>query len=172
MYTIQNEGTMRKLTLPLKWHGGKRYLADWIIDYIPRHLHYVEPFGGGLAVLLAKDPFDDRHQWGDESHERGIREVVNDLNHELMNFWKVLQDEESFGPFQRIAEATPFAQPQWEEAESRMMARHELDVQAAVAFFIRCRHSRVGGFKSFATLSLNRTRRRMNEQASAWLNCV
>ena len=172
MYTIQNEGTMRKLTLPLKWHGGKRYLADWIIDYIPRHLHYVEPFGGGLAVLLAKDPFDDRHQWGDESHERGISEVVNDLNHELMNFWKVLQDEESFGPFQRIAEATPFAQPQWEEAESRMMARHELDVQAAVAFFIRCRHSRVGGFKSFATLSLNRTRRRMNEQASAWLNCV
>ncbi len=86
----------RKLTLPLKWHGGKSYLTDWIIDLMPRHLHYVEPFAGGLAVLLAKNPFDERHQFGCKSHERGISEVVNDLNGELMNFWKVLQDEESF----------------------------------------------------------------------------
>ena len=84
------------MSLPLKWHGGKSYLADWIIDHMPKHLHYVEPYGGGLAVLLAKDPFDDRHQWSEKGHERGISEVVNDLNGELMNFWKVLQDEDSF----------------------------------------------------------------------------
>lgn len=53
-----------------------------------------------------------------------------------------------------------------------MVPCHELDVQAAVAFFTRCRQSRAGGFKSFATLSRNRTRRHMNEQAAAWLNCV
>ncbi len=41
-----------------------------------------------------------------------------------------------------------------------------------MAFFVRCRQSRAGGFKVFATLSRNRTRRCMNEQASAWLNCV
>ena len=109
-----------KLTLPLKYHGGKHYLADWIIGHMPRHPHYVEPYGGGLAVLLAKDPFDERHQWSEKGHERGISEVVNDLNGELMNFWKALQDEESFGRFQRIVEAAPFSQPQWEEAETHM----------------------------------------------------
>lgn len=50
------------LSQPLKWHGGKHYLAQKIIDLMPKHLHYVEPFGGGLAVLLNKDPFDPRHQ--------------------------------------------------------------------------------------------------------------
>jgi len=132
----------------------------------------VEPFGGGLAVLLAKNPLDQRHQWSEEYFEKGISEVVNDLNQELMNFWKVLQDEESFSQFQRIVEATPFSQPQWDDAETHMRPRHELDVEAAVAFFVRCRQSRAGGFKVFATLSRNRTRRRMNEQASAWLGCI
>jgi hypothetical protein len=46
-------------TVPLKWHGGKYYLARRIIALMPRHLHYVEPFAGGLAMLLARDP-DDR----------------------------------------------------------------------------------------------------------------
>ena len=161
-----------RLTPPLKWHGGKSYLADWIIGLMPRHLHYVEPFGGGLAVLLAKNPFDQRHGWSEKSFEKGTSEVVNDLNRELMNFWKVLQNEESFSRFQRIVEATPFSQPQWDEAGARMRPRHELDVEAAMAFFVRCRQSRAGGFKVFATLSRNRTRRRMNEQASAWVGCI
>jgi len=162
----------RKLILPLKWHGGKFYLADWIINLMPRHLHYVEPFGGGLAVLLAKNPFDPRHQWGERSFEKGCSEVVNDLNQELMNFWKVVQSEESFKQFQRIADSVPFSQSQWKDANVRMVPRAELDVQAAVAFFVRCRQSRAGGFKAFAPLTRNRTRRCMSEQASAWLNSV
>ena len=89
-----------------------------------------------------------------------------------MNFWKVIQSEKSFKQFQRIVEATPFSQSQWKEAGVRMVPRKELDVQAAVAFFVRCRQSRAGGFKGFAPLTRNRTRRCMNEQASAWLNGV
>ena len=52
----------RKPVQPLNWHGGKHYLAGRIIDLMPRQLHYVEAYGGGLAVLLEKDPFDPRHQ--------------------------------------------------------------------------------------------------------------
>ena len=37
---------------PLKWHGGKYYLASKIIGLMPSHLHYVEPYFGGGAVLL------------------------------------------------------------------------------------------------------------------------
>ena len=67
-----------KGSLPLKWHGGKQYLADKIISLMPPHIHYVEPYFGGGAVLFRKDG-------------TGSSEVVNDLNKELSTFWKVLQ---------------------------------------------------------------------------------
>ena len=148
-----------KITQPLKWWGGKNYLASRIIDLMPRHLHYVEPYGGGLTVLLNKDPFD-------------VSEVVNDIYHPLQNFWDILQCETSFLSFQRMLEATPFSEIEFERAESRMLPDQRHDVEAAVAFFVRCRQSRAGGFRDFATLSRNRTRRAQNEQASAWWNAV
>src|SRR5206468_2710696 len=93
-------------------------------------------------------------------------------NRALTNFFRVLQHENTFNAFQRRIEAMPFSQIEWEDAEIRQHPVHELDVDAAVAFFVRCRQSRAGGFKDFATLSRNRTRRQMNEQASAWLSCI
>ena len=161
-----------KITQPLKWHGGKHYLAPRIIELMPKHLHYVEPYCGGLAVLLNKDPYDARHQWGKKSYEQGISEVVNDIYHPLQNFWDVLKGEETFGEFQRVVEATGFSETEFRRAKDRMKPTKDADVEAAVAFFVRCRQSRAGGFKVFATLSRNRTRRRMNEQASAWWNAV
>ena len=32
----------RKLTKPVKWHGGKDYLAPRIIEEMPPHTHFVE----------------------------------------------------------------------------------------------------------------------------------
>jgi DNA adenine methylase len=139
---------------------------------MPKHLHYVEPYGGGLAVLLNKDPFDPRHQWGEKSYEQGISEVVNDIHHPLQNFWDVMKYEPSFAEFQRILGATPFSEIEFQRAENDLFPTQYLDVQAAVAFFVRCRQSRAGGFRDFATLSRNRTRKLQNEQASAWWNAV
>ena len=147
---------MKQLTPPLKWPGGKHYLADCILDLAPPHTHYVEPYFGGGAVLLAKDP-------------NGVSEVVNDLNGELTTFWRVLQDEEAFCQFQRIVEAVPFSQPEWERAGK---SPGTTPVERAVAFFVRCRQSRAGQMQGFATLSKTRTRRAMNEQASAWMTAV
>ena len=161
-----------KITRPVKWWGGKSYLAPKIIDLMIRHLHYVEPFGGSLAVLLNKDPFDPRHQWGEKSYEHGISEVVNDIYRPLQNFWDVLKHESTFEKFQRIAEATLFSEIEFQRAEHYAFPTQCLDVEAAVAFFVRCRQSRAGSFEDFAPLSRNRTRRRMNEQASAWLSAV
>ena len=45
---------------------------------LPPHEHYVEPFAGSLAVLLAKPP--------------SPMETVNDISQDLVNFWKVLRD--------------------------------------------------------------------------------
>ena len=108
---------------PLKWWGGKHYLAKRIIALMPRHLHYVEPFAGGLAVLLEKNPFETSHYWGEKGYEQGISEVANDIHQELINFWRVLQGEDTFAKFRRRIEATPFSQVEWEEAEARQIPR-------------------------------------------------
>src|SRR5262245_37884470 len=123
---------------PLKWHGGKHYLAPRIIAMMPGHTHYVEPYAGGLAVMMAKDPID-------------VSEVANDINGRLTNFWQVLQGEESFARFVRTASAIPFSEWEWEEAEG-----HTDDpdpVVRAIAFFVRCRQSLAGRMDSFALLS-------------------
>ncbi len=158
---------MATLTQPIKWHGGKHYLAKRIIALMPPHIHYVEPYFGGGSVLLEKDP-------------EGISEVVNDLNESLSNFWRCLQQTESFAEFVRIVQAAPFSEIEWNEADGREhlgivpMYRNafDIDISAAVNFFIRCRQSFAGNFKSFAPQSRTRTRRGMNEQASAWIAAV
>lgn len=162
-----------KLTQPIKWHGGKYYLADWIIGHMPPHLHYVEPFFGGGAVLLARDPDRNWFSAGEgevPSHLRGCSEVVNDLNSELTNFWRVLQNVDDFEVFRRKVEATPLSAVEWADAGTTVLGTDR--VAGAVRFFIRARKSRQGLMKAFATLSRNRTRRRMNEQVSSWLTAV
>ena len=148
---------------PLKWHGGKHYLARQIVSLFPPHTHFVEPYAGGLAVLLAKLP-------------KGS-EVVNDLHGDLMNFWRVLQDEAMFRRFRRRVQAVPFSEVEWHDAKQSLREHavregQEGLIERAASFFIVCRQSLAGRCEDFASLSRNRTRRGMNEQASAWLNAV
>lgn len=72
---------MRKLNLktPISYYGGKQKLASKIISLIPGHNLYCEPFLGGAAVFFAKEPSEI--------------EVLNDTNKELINFYKMVQDE-------------------------------------------------------------------------------
>lgn len=146
---------------PLKWHGGKSYLADQIIALMPPHVHYVEPFFGGGAVLFRK-PCE------------GVSEVVGDTYRRLTWFWQAIADPWCFREFREIIELVPFSQERWQQAERNLRCwpsgydwKH-----AAVDFFIVYRQSRQGLGKDFATLSRNRTRRGMNEQVSSWLTAI
>ncbi|HVQ94227.1 MAG TPA: XF1762 family protein [Mycobacteriales bacterium] len=65
-------------TPPFAYYGGKTRLAARIAALFPDHGHYVEPFAGSLAVLLAKPP--------------ARKETVNDLDQELVGFWRTLRD--------------------------------------------------------------------------------
>lgn len=148
---------MSTIVQPLKWHGGKHYLAPKIVALMPLHTHYVEPYAGGLSVMLAKEP-------------EGVSEVANDINHELANFWDVLRSESSFELFRRICEATPFSEEAYRKAHDDRTGSPP--AWRAWAFFVRCRQSLAGRMDCFAPLSKTRTRRGMNEQASAWINAV
>ncbi len=170
---------MAVLTQPIKWHGGKYYLRKWIVGLMPPHLHYVEPFFGGGGILLARDP--DRDWMAAENQKlpaalQGSSEVANDLHGELINFWRVLQNAEDFESFRHRIELTPFSEAEFDEARnqsnSKFLDTAESRVERAVRFFILARQSRQGLMKDFATLSRNRTRSRINEQVSAWLNVI
>lgn len=138
-------------------------LAKRIVALMPPHLVYCEPYFGGGAVLLAKDP-------------NGVSEVANDLNSNLMNFWQCLADPDAFAAFVRRADAMPFSESLWKASQERLQtpcdAAEKPCVACGLAFFVCCRQSLAGRMKNFAPLSRTRTRGGMNEQASAWLTAV
>lgn len=84
----------------LRWHGGKWKLAPWIISHFPKHRVYVEPFGGAASVLLRK--------------ERSYAEVYNDLDHQVVSFFRVLQDPPSAERLTELLRLTPFAREEFE----------------------------------------------------------
>jgi DNA adenine methylase len=155
------------MNLPLKWHGGKYYLASRIVSLMPNHLHYVEPFFGGGAVLFARSP-DDTGLW--LFPHKGVSEVVNDINGRLINFWRVLKAPEAFRSFRREVEAIPMARQEWEEAHNHVYGGDS--IADAVAFFVDCRQSRSGMMNGFTSVTRNRTRRRMNGNVSEWLSAI
>ena len=64
---------------PLKWAGGKRWLVPHLAPIWNEHSdrRYVEPFCGGLAVVLGLQP---------------ARALLNDVNPHLINFYRHLQN--------------------------------------------------------------------------------
>ena len=48
---------------PITYYGGKILQAERIASLLPEHRHYVEPYCGSLAVLLAKARGDDVGAW-------------------------------------------------------------------------------------------------------------
>jgi DNA adenine methylase len=158
-----------KLREAIKWHGGKRYVAEMVVSLMPRHLNYVEPFFGGGKVLFARDPADER-LW--LPGYKGVSEVVNDINGDLMNFWRVLRGPDSFEAFRRAVEATPFAGPAYEEACDLLGGPGGNEVERAWAFFVACRQSHSGRMDAFTGITKRRLRRGMNNEVSAWLSSI
>lgn len=146
-----------KANQPIKIHGGKHYLAAKLVSMMPKHVHYVEPFAGGLSVLLAK-PFE------------GYSEVVNDIDSNLINFWEVLSSEKLFPALIKAASLCPFSQAVFQQSLDSLTEGSKVD--RALKFLVVCRQSRQGLRKGFATTSRSRTRRGMNEQVSSWLAAI
>lgn len=156
---------------PLKWFGGKCYLAKKIVSLFPPHMHYVEAYLGGAAVLLERDPNDERLWVSTKADKAGVSEIANDIHGDLMNFWRVLRDRHWFVAFIRQCQSTPMSRDVFEIA-GKMLEVADDPVERAWAFFVRCRQSRAGSFKGFTSLTRNRTRRGINGNASEWLSAV
>ena len=69
---------LERLTPPLKWAGGKRWLVQHLQHIWQKHSdrRLVEPFCGGLAIALGLQPH---------------KALLNDINPHVVNFYKCLQ---------------------------------------------------------------------------------
>lgn len=68
-----------QLKTPLSYYGGKQKLCTRILELIPQHTLYCEPFIGGGAIFFGKPP--------------SVVEVLNDTNKELCNFYRTVQND-------------------------------------------------------------------------------
>lgn len=84
----------------MRYFGGKWKLAPWIIQHFPDHAVYVEPYGGAASVLLRKPPV--------------FREIFNDLDGDIVNLFRVLQDSKTYAELFHRLRFTPFARAEYE----------------------------------------------------------
>lgn len=91
--------------------GGKTRLADWIIDHLPDHTTYVEPFGGSAAVLLNK--------------ARSDVEVFNDRDDDVVTFFEVARDRRD--ELIEWCRYTPFAEQHHDEWADEFFAGERPD---------------------------------------------
>lgn len=111
---------------PFVYFGGKQVLADRIAALLPEHLHYVEPFCGSLAVLLAKRP--------------SRMETVNDIDREVMTFWRVLRERPE--DLERVCALTPHSRAEYLDALRAEPTDDELETARRV--WVRLTQGRAG----------------------------
>ena len=88
----------------LRYHGGKWKLSRWILAHLPAHRVYTEAFAGSASVLMHKP--------------RSYGEVVNDLNGDVVNLFRILRDPAMAKDLTNSLRLTPFARQEFEGATS------------------------------------------------------
>ncbi|MBU2743582.1 DNA adenine methylase [Acidithiobacillus thiooxidans] len=111
------------VTPAFAWLGGKNRLRDRIVSYTVDAPLYVEPFAGALNVLLARPAKN--------------REVVNDQDRRIVNFYRVLQDDTLRGHLLQKLKYTPYARAEFGRALQILRTSDEKNsVDRAWAFFV------------------------------------
>jgi DNA adenine methylase len=113
---------------PLKWLGGKSRLAGEIVRVIPPHRRYAEVFAGAGWVFFAKHPA--RH------------ECLNDINGDLIAFYRVLQNhlEEFCRQFKWLLSSREL----FNDSRAQMEAGGLTDIQRAARFYYLQRQAFAG----------------------------
>lgn len=118
----------------LRYHGGKWRLAPWLLTFFPRHRVYVEPFAGAASVLIRKP--------------RSHGEVYNDLDSDVVNVFRVIQDPAKAAALCRRVTLTTFSRVEFRA--SYKVGPDDDDVSRAWAMIVR-------SFMGFGSASMTRS---------------
>lgn len=87
---------------PITYYGGKQILTHEILELMPAHKIYVEPFFGGGAIFFAKGS--------------SFLEVINDTNDLLINFYQQCVD--NFEALQHRIQNTLHSESEFKKART------------------------------------------------------
>ncbi|WP_302083119.1 DNA adenine methylase [Salinibaculum rarum] len=118
--------------------GGKGDHVDWILDHLPDHRCYVEPFAGSAAVLVNKEPSPS--------------EVINDANGDVTTFFRVLRDQPD--ALIEWLHRVPYARSLYEDWATTWMdgERPNDDIEHAGRFYVLRQMQMMGKLNSVAGL--------------------
>ncbi len=119
---------MRHQILP--WFGSKAALAAEILPEFGQHKSYVEPFGGGMAMLLSKPACRS--------------ETVNDLHQDLTHLARVIADPYQGAALYRRMRRILCCEQLHREARERIKQPFMATLDRAVDFFLVSWMSRQG----------------------------
>ncbi|MCL2501734.1 MAG: DNA adenine methylase, partial [Bacteroidales bacterium] len=122
---VQRLNSPKKL-IAFGWYGGKFSHLGWLLPQLPDSYHYCEPFAGSGAVLLNRVP--------------SPVETYNDIDGEVVNFFKVLREEKD-ALIEQIA-LTPFSREEFGIACE--LDPKQTNLERARRFYIRARQVRTG----------------------------
>lgn len=108
----------------LRYHGAKFRLAAWALQFFPLHTCYTEVFGGAAGVLLQKP--------------RSYAEVYNDLDGDIVNFFRVVRDPATRGALIDLCALTPYSREEfdlaWDPTDDAVERARRTAVRAAMSF--------------------------------------
>jgi len=108
----------------LRYHGSKYRLAPRLLPFLPPHRCYVEPYGGAAGMLLQKP--------------RSAVEVYNDLDEEIVNFFRVLRCRKDAERLIEQLNLTPYARAEfqiaWEPTEDIVERARRTAMRAMMGF--------------------------------------
>ncbi|SOH02808.1 DNA adenine methylase [Candidatus Kuenenia stuttgartiensis] len=99
---------LRTAKSPVNRIGGKYQLTGWLSKYMPGHVCYVEPFAGAGHLLFSKRP--------------SPVEVLNDIDGNLISFFRVIKDTEKRQKLIETLENMPYARSLWQDIRTRWKA--------------------------------------------------
>jgi len=91
-----------RLRAPFQYFGGKGRMFAKLLPLLPPHKVYVEPFCGAASLFFAKPP--------------SPVEVLNDLNEDVVNVFRVLQNKETHEELRFRLMYTPYARAEFVRA--------------------------------------------------------
>lgn len=63
---------------PFRYAGGKFYARKLILEKLPSHSTYIEPFAGGASIFFCKD--------------KSLNSQLNDIDDDLINTYQIIRD--------------------------------------------------------------------------------
>ena len=120
---------MRLLSPLSGYYGGKTRLAREIVSCFPEHKCFVDLFGGGGAVIFEKVI--------GSGHRSCKVNIYNDIDENVVNFFRVIRDEKKLGRFLRILRDLPASRKEYYDIKESFLHgdQERTDVEKAIEYY-------------------------------------